>query len=171
LGKVARVVLHEPDDLAVDGARNAVLKLQVHLGDRVLGEDGGIGDIPDGGRLDHVADGEPLDGLYDVVSMDVEIEESRIEGREMMMDSGIRKTTTMRAYLVLGGAAGAVGAAHRLDVAAAILVATAKKSISSLAPIVANRSNPVSHSCLPAMCGSRGFDVRIVCACSSLRRC
>jgi hypothetical protein len=34
-----------PDDLAVNGARDAVLKLQVHLGDGVLGEDGGIGDI------------------------------------------------------------------------------------------------------------------------------
>jgi hypothetical protein len=29
----------------VDGARDAVLELQVHLGDGVLGEDGGIGDI------------------------------------------------------------------------------------------------------------------------------
>lgn len=46
----------------------------------------------DGSRLNHVADGEPLDGL------------------------------------VLGSAAGAVGAAHRLDVAAAVLVATAIES-------------------------------------------
>lgn len=34
-----------PDDLAVDGAGDAVLKLQVHLGDGVFCEDGGIGDI------------------------------------------------------------------------------------------------------------------------------
>lgn len=34
-----------PNDLAVDSAGDAVLELQVHLGDRVLGEDGGIGDI------------------------------------------------------------------------------------------------------------------------------
>lgn len=34
-----------PDDLAVNSAGDAVLKLQVHLGDGVLGEDGGIGDI------------------------------------------------------------------------------------------------------------------------------
>jgi hypothetical protein len=34
-----------PNDLAVDGARDAVLELQVHLGDGVLGEDGGIRDI------------------------------------------------------------------------------------------------------------------------------
>lgn len=54
----------------------------------------------DGSGLDHVADGEALDGL------------------------------------VLGGAAGAVGAAHRLDVAAAILVATAIESISYRAPEV-----------------------------------
>lgn len=73
----------------------------------------------DGSGLDHVADGEALDGL------------------------------------VLGGAAGAVGAAHRLDVAAAILVATAIKSISYRAPDVANRSNPVSHSSCPAMCQGR----------------
>lgn len=34
-----------PNDLAVNGARDAVLELQVHLGDGVLGEDGGIRDI------------------------------------------------------------------------------------------------------------------------------
>ena len=34
-----------PNDLAVNGAGHAVLELQVHLGDSVLGEDGGIGDI------------------------------------------------------------------------------------------------------------------------------
>lgn len=53
----------------------------------------------DGSGLDHVADGEALDGL------------------------------------VLGGAASAVGATHRLDVAAAILVAAAIKSISYRAPL------------------------------------
>jgi len=39
------------------------LQLQVHLWDGVIGEDGGIGYITDGGRLDHVSDGESLDGL------------------------------------------------------------------------------------------------------------
>jgi hypothetical protein len=34
-----------PYDLAVNGAGDAVLELQVHLGDGVLGEDGGIRDI------------------------------------------------------------------------------------------------------------------------------
>jgi hypothetical protein len=34
-----------PDDLAVDGARNAVLELEVHLGDRVLSEDRGVRDV------------------------------------------------------------------------------------------------------------------------------
>jgi len=71
----------------VDGAGDAVLELQVHLGDSVLREDGGIGYITDGGRLDHVPDGE---SLY---------------------------------CLVLGCASRAVGAADRLDVAAALLVA------------------------------------------------
>jgi hypothetical protein len=55
---------------------------------------GGPGSRTDGSRLNHVADGEPLDSL------------------------------------VLGSATGAVGAAHGLDVAAAVLVATAKESIS-----------------------------------------
>jgi hypothetical protein len=47
----------------VNGARDAVLQLQVHLGDSVLGEDRGVRDITDSSRLDHVADGETLDGL------------------------------------------------------------------------------------------------------------
>lgn len=37
--------LNIPHDLSVDSARDAVLELQVHLGDSVLGEDGGIRDI------------------------------------------------------------------------------------------------------------------------------
>lgn len=36
---------HVPDNLSVDGARYTVLELEVHLGDGVLGEDGGIRDI------------------------------------------------------------------------------------------------------------------------------
>ena len=119
-----------PDDLAVDGARDAVLELEVHLGDRVLSEDRGVRDVTcvhilsvhrflvlsptplpssssvlvarnsrmgfsgrrtDSGGLNHVADGEPLDGL------------------------------------VLGGASRAVGATDRLDVAPAVLVAAAVK--------------------------------------------
>lgn len=34
-----------PDNLAVDGAGDAVLELQVHLGDGVVGEDGSIRNI------------------------------------------------------------------------------------------------------------------------------
>ena len=34
-----------PNNLAVNGARDTVLQLEVHLGNGVLGEDGGIGDI------------------------------------------------------------------------------------------------------------------------------
>ena len=61
----------------------------------------------DGSRLNHVADGEPLNGL------------------------------------VLGNAAGTVGAAHRVDVAAAILVTTAKESYQSLDPnLAAGNSRP-----------------------------
>lgn len=105
----------------MDSAGDAVLELQVHLGDGVLGEDGGIGDITcaasvtrfhseqiplcaarrggsgggrtDGGGLDHVADGESLDRL------------------------------------VLGCASRAVGAPDGLDVAAALLVAAVGRSL------------------------------------------
>ena len=99
----------------MDSARDAVLQLQVHLGDSVLGEDRGIGDITcvdklampisteaalriyiletgshtDGSRLNHVADGEALDRL------------------------------------ILGSASRAVAAADGLGVAAALLVAAA----------------------------------------------
>jgi hypothetical protein len=105
----------------VDSAGDAVLELQVHLGDSVLGEDGGIRDITcvllvlhclspplcsvvwrnasvivrrtDGSRLDHVADGESLD------------------------------------CLVLGCASRAVGATDRLDVAATLLVSAVGRSL------------------------------------------
>jgi hypothetical protein len=73
----------------VDSAGDTVLQLQVHFRDGVVGENGGVRDITDGSRLNHVADSESLDRL------------------------------------VLGDAAGAVGAAHGLDVAAAVLVTTA----------------------------------------------
>jgi len=53
----------DTNDLSVDGAGDAVLQLQVHLWDAVFGENGGIGDITDSGRLDHVTDRESLDRL------------------------------------------------------------------------------------------------------------
>jgi len=53
----------DTNDLAVDGARNAVLELQVHLGDGVFFEDRCLADIANGSGLDHVANGESLDGL------------------------------------------------------------------------------------------------------------
>lgn len=34
-----------PDDLSVDGARDAVLELQVHLRDGIFGENGSVRDI------------------------------------------------------------------------------------------------------------------------------
>jgi hypothetical protein len=45
--RAARAVSGEdiPNDLAVDSARNAVLELEVHLGDRVLSEDRGVRDV------------------------------------------------------------------------------------------------------------------------------
>jgi len=53
----------DTNDLSMNGAGDAVLELQVHLWDAVFGEDGGIRDVTDSGRLDHVTDGESLDGL------------------------------------------------------------------------------------------------------------
>ena len=42
---VAAVRTNVPDNLAMDGARDAVLQLEVHLGNRVLGEHRGVRDI------------------------------------------------------------------------------------------------------------------------------
>lgn len=102
--------------LAVDGARDAVLELEVHFWDGIVLEDAGVGDVACGngrsvfcwvsgidgkgkrrtnsGALDHIADGESLDRL------------------------------------ILGGAAGAVRAANGLDVAAAFLIASADGGVS-----------------------------------------
>ena len=88
------------------------------------------GSRTDGSGLNHVADGETLDGL------------------------------------VLGNAASAVGAAHGLDVAAAVLVATARKSISYHSPRIADRL----ESRLPFASGNVrqvrwfDFDLSAVCA-------
>lgn len=40
-----------PNDLAVNGTRDAVLQLEVHLGDGVLGKDRGVRDVTCGSRL------------------------------------------------------------------------------------------------------------------------
>jgi len=50
----------DTDNLAVDGARDTVLKLEVHLGNGVLWEYRGVRDITNGSRFNHVADGESL---------------------------------------------------------------------------------------------------------------
>jgi len=51
------------DNLSVDSAGDAVLELQVHLGNGVFREDRGIGNITNSCRLDHVTNGESLDCL------------------------------------------------------------------------------------------------------------
>jgi hypothetical protein len=131
-----------PDNLAVDSARDAVLQLEVHLGNRVLREHRSVRDITwrqhlsaeigpgarwcggrvrqcsairtDSRRLDHVADGEPLDGL------------------------------------VLGGASRAVGAPNGLDVAAAC----EKMPVSKRAWYIAIEEKPNAH---PSCCGRCSF--------------
>ena len=44
-----------PNNLAVDSAGDAVLQLEVHLGDGVIGEDGGVRDITCIGRRTQVS--------------------------------------------------------------------------------------------------------------------
>lgn len=53
----------DTDDLAVNGAGDAVLQFEIHLGHGVFGENRGVGDVTDCCRLDHVANGESLDCL------------------------------------------------------------------------------------------------------------
>lgn len=35
----------EPDDFAVNGAGDAILQFEIHLGHGVFGEDGGVGNV------------------------------------------------------------------------------------------------------------------------------
>jgi len=53
----------DANDLAVNSTRNAVLQLQVHLGNSVIGENGSVRDITNGSRFNHVADSETLNSL------------------------------------------------------------------------------------------------------------
>jgi len=53
----------DTNNLSVDGTADAVLKLQVHLWDRIFREDRGIRDITNSGRFNHVADSKSLDCL------------------------------------------------------------------------------------------------------------
>lgn len=128
-----------PDNLAVDGARDAVLQLQVHLGYGVLREDGGIRDVTycnckrlliadrrkekrtNSSRLNHVADGEPLDGL------------------------------------VLGGASRAVAASDGLDVAAALLVSAAERLLAIVFSVRERQSCQSSASRACSRISSRGI--------------
>ena len=52
-----------PDDLRVDGARDAVVELGVQLGELVARVDRSLRDVPDGRSLDDVPDDELPDGL------------------------------------------------------------------------------------------------------------
>lgn len=51
------------NNLVVNGAGDAVVKLDVKLGQDVLAVDGSVADITDSSRLNHVTDGEALDSL------------------------------------------------------------------------------------------------------------
>lgn len=114
-----------PHDLAVDSARDAVVELQVHLGDGVVREDRGVGDITCTGGVWLASCSSSFlqlsrscrPNLGSVFS----IHRGRTDG------SGLNHVADGEALdrLVLGDATSAVGAADRLDVAAAVLVATA----------------------------------------------
>ncbi len=51
------------NDFGVNGTGNTPLLLNVEFGEGILFVDGRLGNVPDGGLLDHVPDEEPLDGL------------------------------------------------------------------------------------------------------------
>jgi hypothetical protein len=52
-----------PHDFAVDRARDAVVQFGIEFRERVAGVDGRVGDVPDSGGLDNVADDKLPDGL------------------------------------------------------------------------------------------------------------
>ena len=119
----------------MNGARDTVLQLEVHLGNRVLGEDGGIRDI--------TCCLEFVSLIHNDVACSVSISKFYVAESRMRYDGkDMRKKHTDSSRLdhvadsesldrlVLRGAASAVGAAHGLDVAAAVLVAAAvQKSV------------------------------------------
>lgn len=137
-----------PNDLAVDSAGDAILQLEVHLGDGVVGEDGGIGDITYGRNpestiipVEVYTISDPC-GLLSEVHCIVQIihlalPRTKARGgsefvrwRSRRTDgSGLNHVTDGESLdgLVLGDAASAVGAAHGLNVTAAVLVAAAVK--------------------------------------------
>jgi hypothetical protein len=70
----------------VDGARDAVGETDVELGQGVLGVDRGLGQVTDGGGLDHVLDRVALDGLVLGGSAGVGLR----DWREAVVTRGIR---------------------------------------------------------------------------------
>ena len=137
-------VSNVPDDLAVDGAGHAVLELQVHLWHGVLCEDGGIRDITYTSSLSVPSSltgccrerGAPrgdhrVAGLQDCRSP----REHRVhQPPSVAFEWSVRTDSSGFDHvadgesldcLVLGRASRAVAAANWLDVATALLVATA----------------------------------------------
>lgn len=120
-------------DLAVDGAGHAVLELQVHLGDGVVGEDGGVRDITCKKMSDtsKVLSG-PKSFPLPFVSAEAR---NRSRGGEGFFSGRVKRTDGGRFdhvsncesldCLVLGSASGAVRASDRLDVATSLLVSAA----------------------------------------------
>ena len=87
----------------MDGARDAVVKLGIQLGQLVAGVDAGLRDVPDSRCLHDIPDHKLADRL-----------------RRRML--GVRKPKLSNPNLILRDGLGAVCAAHILDVAPAVLV-------------------------------------------------
>lgn len=102
------------DNLAVDGARHTVVDLDVELWKGVLLVDGSLGNVTNGGRLDHVSDGESLDGL---VLLNFVSNDFSITSNSLSVNAYLRNHTR------------AVGASHRVVVASALLVSTVGGSL------------------------------------------
>lgn len=145
-----------PNDLAVNSAGDAVLELQVHLGDGVIGEDRGVGDITCTGSWSASTVSTFIPPYHHNHVVVCQFHANRqflstshfIRGIERTDSSGLNHVADGEALdrLVLGNATSAVGAADRLDVAAAVLVATAVKSQFSLFHIFADSLPPRSQT-------------------------
>lgn len=118
----------------MDGAGDAVLELEVHLGYCVLGEDGGIRDITCPARqLSVPGEDRPGASWWRGEVRRGEARERRLGWRMDKRTDGSRLDHVADGEsldrLVLGGASRAVAAANGLDVAATLLVTAAVEEL------------------------------------------
>lgn len=130
-------------DLAVDGARDAVLQLQVHLGDGVVGEDGGVGNITYTKKITWLEHWTSKNSSVRIFvfpgvwfSPSAGFERASLAGTDREIWGGQKRTNgggfnhvsdgESLYGLVLWRASRAVGASNRLDVSTTILVPPAR---------------------------------------------